>query len=34
MLLYGAALAASMRRYAKGRVAWKGREYVVGDAAR
>ncbi len=34
VVLYGAALAASMRRYANGRVLWKGREYPVGDAAR
>lgn len=30
--LYGAALVSSMRRYASGRVIWKGREYPVGDA--
>ncbi len=30
--LYGAALVSSMRRYASGRVAWKGRVYPVGDA--
>lgn len=29
--LYGAALVSSMRRYASGRVIWKGREYPVGD---
>jgi cellulose synthase/poly-beta-1,6-N-acetylglucosamine synthase-like glycosyltransferase len=34
VLLYGAALVASMRRYANGYVAWKGREYAVGGAAR
>lgn len=34
VLLYGAALVASMRRYANGSVAWKGREYAVGGAAR
>jgi len=32
-LMYGAALIASMRRYAQGQVAWKGRRYAVGDAA-
>jgi GT2 family glycosyltransferase len=31
VLLYGAALAASARRYRRGRVAWKGREYPVGE---
>ncbi len=30
--LYGAALVSSMRRYASGRVAWKGRVYPVGNA--
>ena len=33
VLLYGAALIASMRRYAQGHVAWKGRRYAVGSAA-
>jgi glycosyltransferase involved in cell wall biosynthesis len=33
VLMYGAALIASMHRYARGNVVWKGRRYAVGDAA-
>ncbi len=34
VLLYGAALAVSDWRYARGRIRWKGREYAAGESAR